>query len=168
MYSPRFSALSSSGKNAVKLVVIAFLLTGLDCSLSCSYNEQESCPEGSFYNFTTSACQECSVCKSPLVETEPCGKYICEYGYSTDTVCCHEYEYSFYGECILDCSKCHKGTFCRPGETKCNCPEDRFGVLCQYSLKEELNKTIATDKADNSTGKTTDLPKEKTTVLPKN
>ena len=64
------------------------------------------CPEELYFNLETGRCERCTKCLGSLVERLPCANEILDYCSvlgQFDRLCCEEYEYEAYGECILDC-----------------------------------------------------------------
>ena len=93
-----------------------------------------SCPEG-YYNHLDRGCQPCTKCVGSLVAASPCGSgdpEYCDIVGQLDTVCCEEYEYIAYGECVLDCRRCEVTGRCKEGLTECDCPPNRYGTLCEF------------------------------------
>lgn len=100
--------------------------------LGCS-----ECPKDHYFNINTQSCQQCTKCLGPLVELSPCAYEIpdyCDILGQFDRLCCHEYEYEAYGECVLDCRRCEVTGKCKKGLTECDCPPDRYGNLCQFTV----------------------------------
>ena len=95
------------------------------------------CPKEQYFNIDTQSCEQCTRCLGPLVELMPCAYEVpdyCDILGQFDRLCCHDYEYEAYGECVLDCRRCEVTGRCKKGLLECDCPPDRYGNLCQFTI----------------------------------
>ena len=135
------------GCYSIQLLSLIFILAALQSDAqepAGTVIDCIKCPEEQYFNFKKQSCEPCTKCLGGLVEVAPCGYDIPEYcdilG-QFDRLCCEEYEYEVYGECVLDCTKCGVTGKCKPGTTECDCPSDRYGKLCQFIVPSS-NTTV--------------------------
>jgi len=103
------------------------------------------CPEEQYFNIDTQSCEQCTRCLDPLVELMPCAYEVpdyCDILGQFDRLCCHDYEYEAYGECVLDCRRCEVTGRCKQGLLECDCPPDRYGNLCQFTIVPSTSTAI--------------------------
>lgn len=95
------------------------------------------CPEDQYFDINRGKCLPCTKCLGPLLERLPCANEVpdyCDVLGQFDRLCCEEYEYEAYGCCVLDCRKCEVTGMCKEALLECDCPPDRYGSLCQFSV----------------------------------
>ena len=93
------------------------------------------CPAEQYLNLDTGRCEQCTKCLGSLEERLPCAHEIpdlCDVLGQFDRLCCEEYEYEAYGECVLDCRFCKGSGRCKEGLTECDCPSGTYGRLCEF------------------------------------
>ena len=132
----------------VQLLTLALLLTtsqSVEAQAKRTVDGCTRCPEEQYFNLETGRCEQCTKCLGSLEEKLECANEIpdyCDVLGQFDRLCCEEYEYEAYGECILDCRFCKGSGRCKKGLTECDCPQDRYGVLCQYIVLPSDNVEV--------------------------